>query len=160
MIPSSTCFLVPIFLLPLIPNIRNSLLFLFLMSSIYNDISINNYKLHILFQLLDNIAIINMCSMTYFNNFTYSLYYIILFLLEYRFWKTKMVLYFIYGLNIYSNIFIDSRIEFWLFISICTYLNPYLRQNTTFLWHERWVWHFGQSMYIYHSLKYKRNLFV
>ena len=160
MIPSSSCFLLPIFFLPLIPKINYSLVFLTMISSIYYSIPIKNYKLYLLCQLLENCAFINMCSMVRYQNVHYSLYLILLFLLEYRFFQTKMVLYLINGITIFSNLNIDSRIEFWLFISTCTFLNTCLRVNTRFLWHERWIWHFGQSMYLYHCLKYKKNLLV
>ena len=155
MILSSSCFLLPIFFLPLIPNIQNSLLFLFLMSSFYH------YKGNLLSRVLDNIAIINMTTMSYFNNFHFSIYYIFLYLLENRFWKTRMTVYFLYGLNLYENLqYNDNRIFLWFSISFLIYMNTFRRMNIKFLNYERWLWHFGQTMYIYHSLKFKDKLLL
>ena len=153
-------FLLPTFCLPLIPNIKYSIFLLTLVSILYELVSIKNYKNYILFQLLQNLLCINLCTMIRYQNFHYSLYFMFLFLLEYRFFQTKLVLYYLYGYNILSNLNIDSRIEFWLFISTCTYLNIFLRTNKVFLWHEKWVLSFSQGMYIYHSLKCKSKLLV
>lgn len=153
-------FLLPTFCLPLIPNIKYSIFFLTLVSIIYELVSIKNYKIYLLFQLLQNLSCINLCTVIRYQNFHYSLYFMFLFLLEYRYFKTKLVLYYLYGYNILSNLNIDSRIEFWLFISTCTYLNIFLRTNKVFLWHEKLVLFFSQSMYIYHTLKYKKYLTI
>jgi len=152
--------LLPIFYLPLIPDIKYSIFIVTLVSIIYELVSIKNYKIYIFFQLLQNLLCINLCTMIRYQNFHYSLYFMFLFLLEYRFFQTKLVLYYLYGYNILSNLNIDSRIEFWLFISTCTYLNIFLRTNKVFLWHEKWVLSFSQGMYIYHSLKCKSKLLV
>ena len=113
MIPSSSCFLLPIFFLPLIPNIH------------------------------------------------FSIYYIFLYLLENRFWKTRMTVYFLYGLNLYENLqYNDNRIFLWFSISFLIYMNTFRRMNIKFLNYERWLWHFGQTMYIYHSLKFKDKLLL
>ena len=152
--------LIPIFNLSLIPDIKYSIFILTLVSIIYELVSIKNYKIYILFQLLQNLLCINLCTLIGYQNFHYSLYFMFLFLLEYRYFKTKLVLYYLYGYNILSNLNIDSRIEFWLFISICTYLNIFLRTNKVFLWHEKLVLSFSQGMYIYHTLKYKKNLTI
>ena len=157
---SPSFFLLPTFCLPLIPNIKYSIFLLTLVSIIYELVSIKNYKIYILFQLLQNLARINLCMMIYYQNFHYSLYFMFLFLLEYRFFQTKVVLYSIQIFNIISNLNIDSRIEFWLFIYICTSMNIFLRSNKVCIWHEKMVLFFSQSMYLYHSFKCKKKLLV
>lgn len=160
MIPSSICFLFPLFFFDCIPMVQYSLLFLSITSSLFHSIERNN-KFYPFFYMLDHIGIINIGSIFYFQSYYISIYYNLLFLMEYYFWRTKMTVFFIYGLNLFQNLqYEDNRIFLWFFISSLLYCNTYRRIENRFLNYERWIWHFGQSMYIYHSLKYKYNLLL
>ena len=160
MIPSSVCFLFPLFFLNCIPMIQYSLVFLSITSSLFHLIEKQNL-FYSFFYLLDHIAIINFASIFYFQSYSISFYYNLLFLIEYYFWRTKKTVFFIYGLNLFQNLqYEDNRIFLWFFISSLIYFNTYRRIENRFLNYERWIWHFGQSMYIYHSLKYKCQLLL
>ena len=158
MIPSSICFLFPLFFLDCISMIQVSLISLTITSFLFHSTTKKN-QLYFFFYILDHISIINFGSIFYFKNYYVSFYYTLLFLIEYYFWRTKMTVFFIYGLNLFHNLqYYDNRIFLWFFISSVVYFNTYRRKENRFLNYERWIWHFGQSMYIYHSLKYKNNL--
>lgn len=160
MIPSSICFLFPLFFLDCIPMVQYSLLFLSITSFLYHSVEKQN-PFYSFFYILDHIGIINLCSIFYFQSYYISIYYNLLFLIEYYFWRTKMTVFFIYGLNLFQNLqYEDNRIFLWFFISSILYCNTYRRIENRFLNYERWIWHFGQSMYIYHSLQYKYKLLL
>ena len=160
MIPSSICFLFPLFFLDCIPMIQYSLIFLTITSFLYHSVEKKN-PFYPFFYLFDHIGIINFGSIFYFQSYSISFYYNLLFLIEYYFWRTKKTVFFIYGLNLFQNLqYKDNRIFLWFFISSIMYFNTYRRNENRFLNYERWIWHFGQSMYIYHSLKYNLKLLL
>lgn len=160
MIPSSICFLFPLLFLDCIPMVQHSLIFLSITSFLFHSVEKQN-PFYPFFYLLDLIGIINLASVFYFQSYFISFYYNLLFLIEYYLWKTKTTVFFIYGLNLFQNLqYEDNQIFLWFFISSIMYFNTYRRIENRFLNYERWIWHFGQSMYIYHSLKYNYKLLL
>lgn len=144
---SSICFLLPILFLEVPHSFFISLVCLCSFSFIYHNYP-NKMTL-----LLDHGNIINTCSIIYFNNFSISLYYIVLFLIEQKLWKTQYVVFFVYLLS-YSKFMKNPIVNLYFFSSLLVYCITYFQEKNQFNFYpyQRWLWHFGQSMYIYHSI--------
>ena len=144
---SSICFLLPILFLNVPHSLFTSLICLSFCSFLYHNYP-NKMTL-----LLDHSNIINTCSMIYFNSFPISVYYILLFLIEQKLWKTQFVVFFIYFLS-YSKFMKNPIVNLYFFSSLFIYCITYLQEKNqlNFYPYQRWLWHFGQSMYIYHSI--------
>lgn len=144
---SSICFLIPILFLDVPYSIFTSLLCLGIFSFIYH-----NYPSKMTL-ILDKSNIINTCSIIYFNNFSISLYYIVIYLIEQKLWKTEFVVFFVYFLS-YSKFMKNPIVNVYFFLSLFIYCITYLQEKNQFNFYpyQRWLWHFGQAMYIYHSI--------
>lgn len=144
---SSICFLIPILLLDLPSYLIFSLFCLTFASFLYH-----NYPNKIT-KRLDNANIINTCSIIYFNNFNISLYYLFLYCIEQRYSKTHCIMYFIYFLS-YTKFMKNQVITLYLFLSLFIFGITFFQEKNQFDFYpyQRWLWHFGQAMYVYHSL--------
>jgi hypothetical protein len=144
---SPICFLIPILLLDLPFYHLFSLFCLTLASFLYH-----NYPNKIT-NRFDNANIINTCSIMYFNNFNTSLYYLFLYFIEKRYSKTHYIMYFIYFLS-YTKFMKSPIINLYFFSSLFIFGITFFQEKNQFDFYpyQRWLWHFGQAMYVYHSL--------
>ena len=144
---SSVCFLIPIILLDLPYYIIISLIYLTTFSFIFHNFP------NKITRILDHCNIINTCSLLYFDDFTISLYYLCLYGLEQRYRQTDYVMYFIYFLS-YTKYCNNPYSTLYFFTSILIFTTTYFQEKNSFNFYnyQRWLWHFGQGMYIYHSI--------
>ena len=140
---SSFCFLIPIVLLNLPPYIAISIIGLTISSFTYHNVSNKITK------FIDYANIINLCSNVYFENYYYSFLFVILYFLEFRTLQTHNVKNIIYFLC-YSKYCAYRIVNLFFFLSVFVYIIHVLRKEFTIS--QRWLWHFGQAMYIYYSL--------
>lgn len=140
---SSLSFFIPLILLNL-PNFINiSILSLLVSSLLYH-----NYPSKIL-KFIDYSNIINLSSNIYFHNYYYSFFFIFVYFIEFILYKThhtKNIIYFL-AYSKYSNFF---SVNFFFFSSLLVYITHIIKNEFTQL--QRWLWHFGQAMFIYSSL--------
>ena len=136
-------FLIPIVLLDLPNYIHHSLISLMFSSLLYHNFS-NPFT-----KFIDYANIINVCSNIYFNDSSYSLVFITLYLMENIMFKTNIVKNIIYFLC-YSKYSEFRSVNAFFFSSLAIY-GIHLYRNE-FTETQRWLWHLGQAMYIYSSL--------
>lgn len=140
---SSLSFFIPIIFLNL-PTFLNISIF----SLAFHSFIYHNYP-NKLSKFLDYSNIINVCSNIYFKNFYYSFFFLLLSVIEFYTFKTYHIKNFIYFLSYskYSKYFL---VNLFFFSSLLIYINHLQKNKFTRL--QRWLWHFGQGMYIYSSL--------
>lgn len=150
---SSICFFFPILLLNLPNHISLSLIFLTIFSFIYHN------HPHKITRFLDHSNIINTCSMIYFDDFNISLYYLFLHSIEQKYLKSHFIMYFVYFLS-YTKFCKNPVVNLYFFLSLFVYGITYFQEKNQFNFYpyQRWLWHFGQAMYIYHSLSENYDL--
>jgi hypothetical protein len=136
---SSLCLLIPVLFLELSNFLFYSLLSLSLFSFIYHN---NNNRVT---KILDYTNIVNI-SANFCLDFPYSFLYILLFLIEEGLFETHYSKNIIYLLA-YSKVFYIKNVNPWFFMSLFVYCQAtYFKR---FHCIERWLWHFGQAMYLY-----------
>jgi hypothetical protein len=140
---SSFCFLIPIFFLTLPQYIIISIITLTGSSFTYHNFPNKITK------FIDYSNIINLGSNVYFENYYYSFLFIILYVLEFRTLHTHNIKNIVYFLC-YSKYCSDKIVNLFFFLSLFVYIIHVVRKEFTVT--QRWLWHFGQAMYIYYSL--------
>ena len=136
---SSLCLLIPVLFLELSNFLFYSLLSLSLCSFIYHN---NTNRIT---KILDYVNIVNI-SAHFCLDFPYSSLYILLFLIEEILFETHYSKNIIYLLA-YSKVCHIKNVNSWFFISLFVYCQAtYFKRFHRI---ERWLWHFGQGMYLY-----------
>ena len=137
---SSLFFLLPcgVYRLPLI--LVSSLICLTLCSCLYHYDRTNS-----IFIVLDSSSIIMVCSLYIWYNIYYTLLLLLLFCIEYFSYKSFYIKYLIYGYAATRNIYHSPLAMIPFLISIFVYMSNI---NSEFSYTNRFLWHFGQSLYI------------
>lgn len=139
---SSLCLLTPVLFLELSNFLFYSLLSLSLCSFIYH-----NYP-NRLTKTLDYVNIVNI-SANFCLDFPSSFLYILIYLIEEGLIGTHYSKNIIYLLA-YSKVCHVQNVNPWFFFSLFVFFQS--NGIKRFHWIQRWLWHFGQGMYLYYAL--------
>ena len=144
---SSICFILPILLLDIPFYHALSLFCLTISSFLYH-----NYP-NQMTKRIDYSNIINTCSIIYFEEIDISIYYLFLYFIEQTYFKTHFIMYFLYFLS-YTKYMKSPVVSLYFFLSLFIFGITFFQEKNQFDFYpyQRWLCHFGQSMYIYHSL--------
>ena len=139
---SSVCLLTPVLFLELSNFLFYSFISLSLCSFIYHN---NTNRIT---KIFDYVNIVNL-SANFCIDFPYSFLSILIYLIEEGLFETHYSKNIIYLLA-YSKVCHVQNVNPWFFFSLFVYCQAIYFQR--FHWMERWLWHFGQGMYLYHAL--------
>jgi hypothetical protein len=97
--------------------------------------------------------------MIFFDDFNISLYYIFLHSIEQKYLKSHFIMYFVYFLS-YTKFSKNPVVDLYFFLSLFVYGITYFQEKNQFNFYpyQRWLWHFGQAMYIHHGLSENYDL--